>query len=180
MIGDVMSTDINVNIDKNPPVKYKAARNSKPSCTKYVFSPKAFYKIKDNVLKVEWNIALNSIKLIVKENAKFEVYKWIMYTIQQNHEREKSPFVDIDNNSATLVFLDENGVSVSTIKFLNLTLKEHKCQLSKIWSDSNYDVIHELEFIYNDHETIIDAENCEEIENVQPSDLECKVLETPP
>ena len=155
-------------MQENPPVKYIKAKNSKPSSTRYVFCPNLFGKIQDSVLKIEWNIISYKVNLVIKETPKMDVYKWIKYTIKQNHDVEKSPFVNIDNNYALLEILDENEVKIVTIKFKNLSMKSHKCCFSKLHSsctNNGHDFLsHELEFNYQEIEEIYQKEKTEDIQ----------------
>lgn len=142
----------------NPPVKCTKARNGAPVEANFVFVPKAFPQLKENVRWVRWDAAKKTVMLELTETPKFDVYRWVEYTNKQNHDLEKSPFVDIDINSATLTFLDGGKVPVATVKFKTLTIDHHACVLNAKQSypgEVSESMSHELRFTYADSELTV-------------------------
>lgn len=116
---------------ESPPVKYCKTRNGRPVCSNFELVPKSFPQLKAFFRSVKWNSVAKTLKILLYETPRFEAMKWIEYVSDQHDQMQKSPFVDTDSNVALLTFVDEYGNQVAEVRFKNLSLVSHKCDLYK-------------------------------------------------
>lgn len=113
------------------PVKCCKARNGVPHCEHFKFKPKPFPHLTEFVQHITWNSARKQVTVQINETPLFEVYQWLTYVEDKSHEMEKSPFMDIDTNSATLHFFDACDVPIAEVRLKNLSLIDHSTNLWK-------------------------------------------------
>lgn len=166
-----------------PPIKFKKARNGRPSQSKFLFFPKAFSELKDYVRYVKWDACNKKLFMEIYETPKFEVYKWMEYLSKQFHDGHISPFVDVDTNVCTLVFADHEGTPITTARFKNLTMTYHSCLLETDDYDTGEGVSHELQVQYDSVEVVVhgdgEIDHSNEDENDHEKDREWQTVELP-
>jgi hypothetical protein len=108
----------------------KVNHQVRPHCNRFIFKPKLFPQLYESVLDLNWNDVEKKIRFTIAETPRFEAYQWIKYLQSQTHEAEKSPFTDLDSNLVTLSFTDESSNAIANVRFRNLTVLDHNCNLS--------------------------------------------------
>jgi len=106
-----------------------------PTCSVFSFKPRTFPFLKDSVVDIAWNAVAKQLKLTLKETSKFEVYEWMAFITGQDTLYEKTPFMDVDTNSADLTIFDKDKNSVVTLRFKNLRLIDHHCEFNNALPD---------------------------------------------
>jgi hypothetical protein len=130
-MGHTEKVKINLG-SKGLPIKYTKPKTGKPCSERLHFTPKAFPQLKELVQSVVWDSVNRTLALRVSESREFDVVRWMQFVDAQHHEIQKSPFVDLDTNQATLAFLDDEGRELAKLVLNNLKVESHHCGLSNI------------------------------------------------
>lgn len=91
------------------------------------------------MVAVRWNSVAKQLDVTMQETPTFDVVRWLKYLADQQHEIEKSPFVDMNTSAVLLTFKDEEGNDAATLRFKNLNVVKHECSLFKA-STTSYGV----------------------------------------
>jgi hypothetical protein len=181
-----MNTEEKVKIDVgergqvcNPPVKFRRARNARPESNNFRVTPKLFSQLKDYFHSFAFDLSHKMLTMVLFETPQFDVFRWIEYVQQQNHEAKKSPFFDLDNLSLTLTLLDCEGKEVGVMKFAHLCLEKHCCELINK-EDAPY-VQHQISISYGSVEVSLPKVEIkgDSISSNELTDHEWQVIETP-
>lgn len=121
-------TNQNIGTTESPENDVHADRSSS---TKFSFVPIHFPKINEGVMSLDWNSVTKTINICVIENENFDVCRWIEYIRSKNHETQKSPFVDVVCNSASLTFFSVCGKEMAKVDFMDISIVDHSCQLER-------------------------------------------------
>lgn len=122
----------------NPPVQFCKAK-TKPDARQFSFIAKAFTQLDESVVAVRWNSVAKQLDVTIQETPTFDAIRWLKYLADQQHEIEKSPFVDMNTSAVLLTFKDEEGNDAATVRFKNLQVVRHECSLFKA-STTSYGV----------------------------------------
>lgn len=146
-----------------PPIKYASQTNGRPLMSNFRFAPRSFGQVAEYVQDMRWDSVEKLLHLRISETEGFEIMKWLSYLDDQYHQYQKSPFVDIDTNVAVLDFLDRNEHKIATMRFKNLKVEKHFCDLAKpdsesIGFDSDVFLEHEVTISYQSVETVVHAD----------------------
>lgn len=114
-----------------PAVKMCKARTQKPLVDKFRLVPKYMPFLSQAVEQVAWNCADSMLDLEIQETAGFDAYRWFGTINKRFAESQKSSFVDLEQDSLSLYFEDQDGKDVALVKFRGLKLVKHHCYLSK-------------------------------------------------
>lgn len=147
---------------KNPPVKHCKVRNQRPVSGKFKLVPKYMPFLTQFITDVTWNCQERFLEFNILETARFDAYDWFGGINKRVADSQKSSFVDLEQDSLLMVFLDECDKEVMNIKFRGLILENHHCYLSKESSGFGIDspdepLIHSVRIKYSDSETIAPA-----------------------
>ena len=137
----------------NPPVKICKAKNKQPVSNKFRFIPKYMPTLEETVTCVHWDCATKTLNVVMKENATFDTYNWFSTINKRLSEAQRSSFVDLEQDSLTLVLQDQDGNDVSSIKFRGLELTKHSCRFLNS-ENAEHIVTHHIDLEYTDCETI--------------------------
>lgn len=124
--------------------------DKRPSASKFTFKPKTFTHISESVNEIFWDAVKKTITLTIAETAEFDVYKWMMYIEYQNHEIQKSPFIDIDSNCAVMEFFDDFDNVIAELRMKNLALVSHECNMGSWCSAESLTYTIEVSYQYGD------------------------------
>ena len=113
---------------KNPPVKY-CTDGKRPDSSHFKLVPQFMPFLMNFVKGVEWNCQDKTLDVIIEETPSFDAYSWFGGINKRMAEAQKSSFVDLEEDSVSLVFQDENEKEICTIKFKGLQLVKHFCCL---------------------------------------------------
>lgn len=164
----------------NPPVKFCKSKNGRPSSDSFVFRVAAFPQITENVNNLIWNSTCKNINLCIKETSKFDVYQWIKYIRGISDDLQKRPYTDLDANCASITFQDSNKADVVTIRFKNISIKNHECALSATSdSNENHDLIHIINISYSFEEILFNITTNDDKIKDEKADEEWQTIETP-
>jgi hypothetical protein len=136
-----------------PPVKECKINNKRPTTNKFKLIPKYIPFLSQFVETVSWDCAGQTIDITISETDRFEAYKWFGGINKRMAESQKSSFVDLEQDSLLLVFVDENDKEVTSVKFRGLCLVEHECYLAKDYPVENL-LVHSVKLQYSDCETV--------------------------
>ena len=165
---------------ENPPVRYCKSKNGKPCSNNFVFRPKVFSQISDNVQSITWNSFNKILHLQIYENSKCEVYQWLRYIKEISHEIEKSPFTNLDANCVVVTIQDHEGNDVADLRLKNVSLADHECTFVKSIEQES-DLLHLITLSYQ-YEEFITRPSIDAIDSCckkQDSDEEWQTVETP-
>lgn len=124
------------------PVKNAKAKYGKPKVSAFRFSPRSFGQLNESVTRVKWNSVDKKLTLTVYETEEFDAAKWLKYLDEQHIEYQKSPFVDTDNSTIVIDLLDAHDHKLSTMRFKNLIVESHECNLNRDIDDFlKYEVV---------------------------------------
>lgn len=87
-------------------------------------------------MAVRWNSVAKQLDVTVQETPNFDAIRWLKYLGDQQHEIEKSPFVDMNTSAVLLTFKDEEGNDAASVRFKNLQVVKHEVSLFKASSTS--------------------------------------------
>jgi len=165
----------------DPPIKFCKARNGRPSSSRFKFLPKNFTQLAEFVEHITWLSAEKKFFLRIAETPRMEVLQWLEFVENQYVEIQKSPFVDLDTNAASLMILDDCDKEVATIKIKNLKLEEHHCAWHKLKADAvnNDTLMHDITVSYQYASTVIHATKEKDVLDKPDSDDEWQTMETP-
>jgi hypothetical protein len=124
--------------------------DKRPSSSKFSFKPKMFAHLSDYVQEVDWDAVKKTLTLTIAETAEFDAFKWMMYIEYQNHEIQKSPFIDIDSNCAILEFFDNFDNVIAEFRMKNLILVSHECNLGSWCNTESLTYSIEVSYQYGD------------------------------
>jgi len=113
----------------DPPMKLKKARNLYPSTNTFRLIPKFLPQLEKFVTRVEWNCVEKTLEVKILETPNFEAFAWFSTINDRYAEGQKSSFVDFEQDSLKLYFLDQQSREVACFKFKNLKLLSHECPL---------------------------------------------------
>lgn len=144
---------------KNPPSKPCRVRNQRPVSGKFKLVPKYMPFLTQFITDVSWNCQERIIEFNVFETARFDAYDWFGGINKRVADSQKSSFVDLEQDSLLLVFLDECDKEVVNIKVRGLVLVDHHCYVSNESSGYGIDspdepLRHSVKIKYSDSETI--------------------------
>jgi len=142
---------IELTAKQNPPVKYCNSKNKPPMSENFKLVPKYIPFLSQFIKEASWNCAEKTINIEIKETAEFDSYNWFGGINKRMSEAQKSSFVDLDQDSLLLIFMDECDKEVASIKFCGLQLVKHFCYLSKKHQDS---LCHSISIHYTECEMI--------------------------
>jgi hypothetical protein len=120
------------------PVKQCKARNKQPLSNKFKLIPKYIPFLSQFIQKVSWDCAEKTLEIEIDETANFDSYNWFGGINKRMSEAQKTSFVDLDQDSLMLIFMDESNAQVACIKFCGLYLKKHYLEFG------NYSIDHIL------------------------------------
>jgi hypothetical protein len=136
------------------PIKFKKSKRS-PSAHNFKVVPAASHQIQELVQKVVWDSHDKTLYFEIKENVHFDVYKWIELIRRTYAETQKGPFVDLEQDSIMIHFLDHLGHEVFTLRFKELKLLDHNVNLEQKHNlNGHEDMIHVIKIQYNDSESV--------------------------
>lgn len=144
----------------NPPLKLKKANNTYPSKDKFRLVPKFIPSLEKYFKKVKWNSVEKTLEIKVAETPNFEAFAWFGTINERFAEGQKSSFVDFEQDSLSLYFLDCQEKEVACFKFKNLKLLSHNCLMSRacdsfgLSNESCDHVTHSITIQYVDHKVM--------------------------
>lgn len=173
----------------NPPLKLRKANNSYPSTEKFRLVPKFLPNLENYFKMVKWNSVEKQLEIQVAETPNFEAFAWFGTINERFAEGQKSSFVDFEQDSLNLYFLDSQEKEVACFKFKNLKLLSHDCLMSKscdsfgLSNESHDHVTHRITIQYADHKVVpIQRAEAEAEANLDPEeaiDQEWQTLSIP-
>lgn len=144
----------------DPPMKLKKPDNMYPSTDKFRLVPKYIPQLEKYVKKVKWNSVQKTLEIKILETPRLEAFSWFGTINERYAEGQKSSFVDFEQDSLRLYFLDEQEREVACFKFLNLKLENHECPMSRscdsfgLPNDHCDHVAHNIIIRYADHKVM--------------------------
>lgn len=170
-------------LNLNPPIKWCKSRNEKPSNNNFIFRPRAFPQIGENVEGLNWNSVNKTITVSIAETAQFEVYQWMKYVIEKSQEVQKSPFTNLDANCLTITFQDHSGKDIAEIRFKNLSITNHECGLYKKTDSEESDYLNYLITLSYQYDEFVLSKTKEESKDFpappDDADSEWQTVESP-
>ena len=152
------------------PIKCCKTRNNRPMTDKWHLVPKYIPFLSKFMKEVSWNCAEKTIDIEISETAGFDAYNWFGGINKRMQEAQKSSFVDMDQDSLLLVFMDECEKQVASIKFCGLQLVKHFCYLSNAESLSAFGIDENPSFLC--HSVSIKYTECEMMPNFREEEEE--------
>lgn len=142
------------------PIKFKKSKRA-PSAHNFRVVPAASHQIQHLVREVVWDSSDKTLCFEIMENLHFDVYKWVELIRRTYAETQKGPFVDLEQDSIMIHFLDHLGDEVFTLKFKELKLLNHNVKMTyRLNLDGHKDLIHVIKIQYKDTEEV----DCSEFE----------------
>jgi len=163
---------IELTAKQSPPVKHCNSKNKPPMSEKFKLVPKYIPFLVQFITESSWNCVEKTIDIEINETAGFDAYNWFGGINKRMAEAQKSSFVDLDQDSLLLVFMDECEKEVANIKFCGLELMSHHCYLSKSYQ---YSLCHSITIHYTECVAIPNTRT-EEEENFRRSHSDENVI----
>ena len=150
------------------------SKNTRPCSQDFVFKVKSFPSLTNSLIDLDWDLHNKKITIKLNETSNFDVYNWIKHIENKNKEKESNPSHLIEPTYCEISLKDFEGNYLSNVKFVNLNLNYHHCNLN-IEYDSN--LTHEIILNYKYEEFKMLNEN-QENENLENKDTDVEWQKT--
>lgn len=117
--------------------------------------PLGFETLKDRITCFEWDSVKKKLKFLVRETEDFLVWKWLSFIRNKSSDYQKSPFFTPETISLIVIFRDKNLEQLGKIRFINLQIRKHRCQLgatNSIWDGTANELFHSISLKYDELE----------------------------